>query len=322
MHPSKWQYFVESLCAPLSLEEAGDPQYWALNAPTEESLWLALREACAAPHYWMRSEPRPFDMDSDVVAMVRSVTEDSEIMAWWRAPIDRNNQRSVEWIDDHPSLNAPQVERTSLEQWVRRASTESGNGPWWSAPLPPTAIHTSRATTFAPAVHLIADEDDHGFDHTRIHVLSPLSTRTRIYEIASRDDWVALVDSAPVDVSRSRDENWGNRAPTYRPFPLPPRQSELPQTHLVDSQLGDHRRTLRWRPPHDQRLPATGRYSHRDGNRKHDDRRVGSRRNGLAERSRGERRVDARLRTARRHHLVFGDEEPAVVASLEWCFHR
>lgn len=75
MHPSKWQYFVESLCADLSQEEAGDPHYWALHPPTEESLWRALWEACAATHYWMQSEPRPFDMDSEVVAVVRSVDE-------------------------------------------------------------------------------------------------------------------------------------------------------------------------------------------------------------------------------------------------------
>lgn len=231
MRPTKWEYFVAALCEEVDPAYESDPQYWEQNPPKEAELWRAMWSAANATHYFHQSTPRPpFEPAPVVPEVVRSALRNNDNMAWWDTPIDRAAQRVVEWLEDAPAPLGQGNLSEDLSEWALQASQENGNGPWWSAPLAPSVIRTSRSTQFAPAVHLVADEDDMGRESARIHVASPIPPGTRIYEVSSAADWVALVDSAPLDVSVSRDENWGERAPEYRPFPLPARRSRRPAT--------------------------------------------------------------------------------------------
>ncbi|WP_147436260.1 hypothetical protein [Mycetocola manganoxydans] len=231
VRPTKWEYFVGALCDDVDLECASDRQFWEKNPPEEAQLWRALWSAANATHYFHQSTPHPpFEPSSAVPDVVRSVLENCDSTVWWDTPIDRVDQRIVEWLEDDPTPLGQGGLSEALSEWTLRASQEGGDGPWWSAPLGPSVIRTSRSTPFAPAVHLVADEDDMGRNRARIHVASPIPSDARIYEISSASDWVALVDSAPLDVSISRDENWGERAPIYQPFPLPALRSKRPAT--------------------------------------------------------------------------------------------
>src|SRR5690606_26056022 len=110
--------------------------------------------------------------------------------------------------------------RTTLSEWRRAVADEEARARrdrpadpranysafWWSTP-PYGLPSTSPALDWLGATGLILTEDDQGWESAAIWPVEPKSA-VRVFEIATSEDWVRLVETAPVDVTRSKLHDW------------------------------------------------------------------------------------------------------------------
>lgn len=183
---------------------------------SEGTVWAALYNAAQYPHAWTLHDPdENMGVQPSSVKSVDRALADEGISSWWDSPMDRSNQRAVEWIGTYPEPLATGSPVDALQRWTLAESTEPTSR-WWTVPLAPSVLITTRGTSFVPAIQLVGTEDDLGRSHALVHSASEIPASARVYEVSNAQDWRALVEFAPLDVTASRREVWGWREPTSR----------------------------------------------------------------------------------------------------------
>jgi hypothetical protein len=140
---------------------------------------------------------------------------------WWESAMDPERQRYTQFLGDQP-LDHPHLsggaERVAAwcedtagrETSLRREPLEpfgAWSGRWWSDPALSGLPVTTRAVSGLGALRLSLVEDSLGWETARCWPLRPRSG-VRVYEVDGPDAWSALVTRYPLDVTRSRRNDW------------------------------------------------------------------------------------------------------------------
>jgi len=140
---------------------------------------------------------------------------------WWTAPVDRDRQRYVQFLDQQPLPEpAPTGAAETIAAWLvstledERAAHDRPadpaapySGRWWSTPALSRLLVTTRALPALGAVRLALAEDGLGWQSARCWPAVP-DDGARVYEIRGPGQWAELVDRYPLDVSKSRRHDW------------------------------------------------------------------------------------------------------------------
>lgn len=185
-----------------------------------EFVWESINAAAQTEPPFYAGEPNDYyRVSADQVADIRAALAREDISGWWDAPMDRRDQRAVRFPDDGEFAFPPEDLLSGLKRWVHDATTMTGDGAWGTLPAGPSVFITTRSLTpLAPAVELVGAEDELGWQRALIYCASEVSENARVYEVGSAEDWIALVDAAPLDVTSSRRSNWGIPDPHARWF--------------------------------------------------------------------------------------------------------
>jgi hypothetical protein len=199
------------------------------GVPFDESALLAgLVAAVDFISYWGApdAEDRGF-ADAPARAALRPVAEAVAVAAasvagvrWWVEPVDRSCQRYAQFLDE-PALPEPQLTGAPdlLRAWLADARDEerphdqledparSASGGWWSSPATSGLPVTTRGLPALGAIRLALAEDGFGWKLARCWPVTPQAS-ARVYEIRRPEQWAALVEHYPLDVSRSRRHDW------------------------------------------------------------------------------------------------------------------
>jgi hypothetical protein len=195
----------------------------------ELALLAVLAEPVMAARYWQEPEDEDIALAAPgvrdaLLPIARAVTA-APGARWWPTEIARDDQRYVEWVDEHDRAPDLTVTRARLASWRGDTIEDEGrerpqdpaapeSGYWWSAPIlwwaapgisPLTS--TSRSIPGIGAVGLDLVEDPHDWSEARCW---PIAARSgaRICEISGPDDWTDLAGRYPLDVSSSRRHDW------------------------------------------------------------------------------------------------------------------
>lgn len=215
--PDATSRLAEALSAPGLLDIAREAD--------GDSLRAALTESVDAARYWQAPDETDRVLNDarvrDALVPVAEVVASLPDAAWWSTPLDRANQRYVQWLDETP-LEPPALTGAiaNLARWraatradesraVERPRNVTANfsGNWWSAPMLVPLVTTTRALPALGAVKLALTEDGFGWESARVWPLQP-SSECQVFEITGPDAWVELVGRYPMDVSLSRRHDW------------------------------------------------------------------------------------------------------------------
>jgi len=193
--------------------------------PIDAALLLdALEAAVGNARYW---QP-PHETDVLVATpRIRSALEpvarqiaESAHSVWWRSPVQLDDQRHVQWLDDDAGQPAPsfigaarRLDRWRTETQREEAATDdrpaaaSYSGSWWSIPARAALATTTRGGTDSGPLGLRLVEDAFGWTEGLVRPLR--TTRPpRVYEITGPEAWSTLVARFPMNVSLSRRQDW------------------------------------------------------------------------------------------------------------------
>lgn len=120
---------------------------------------------------------------------------------------ERGSQIAVAWLGTFSEPLPVSPPLGDLERWCAMASGAEGRPEWWSIPLMPQVLTTSRAVGEG-SLSVFAPEDDLGRSAARLYRCHT-SDADRVYEVDSMESWRALIDRFPMDVTRSRRDIWG-----------------------------------------------------------------------------------------------------------------
>lgn len=120
---------------------------------------------------------------------------------------ERASQIAVAWLGTFPEPLPVSPPLEDLERWCATASGDEDQPEWWSIPLMPQVLTTSRAVGEG-SLSLFAPEDDLGRAEALLYRCQT-SDADRVYEVDSLESWRALIDQFPMDVTPSRRHIWG-----------------------------------------------------------------------------------------------------------------
>jgi hypothetical protein len=196
-----------------------------ISATTDElALLAALGETVDSARYW--GPPDEEDLALSDPAVREALLPAAQAVAaapaarWWSAPVERDRQQYVEWLDEHdysPALTGAAAElaawRSDMLEDERSAQkrpedpSAAFGGNWWSAPIPSLLPETTRSIPGIGAVGLVLVEDGFGWRNACCWPVRP-QPGARIYEIFGPAQWINLVGSYPLDVSKARRHEW------------------------------------------------------------------------------------------------------------------
>ena len=158
--------------------------------------------------------------------------------SWWWDPLAADQQR---WLScDHGADGLPrgeaielalardvekeieaQVDKQNLAFYKASLRHDNYSGEWWSAPLGPEMVYTSRSGPGdLPCIEIATMEDPLGPETFQIWAVE-FDPKARVYEVKAPEDWARLVDLAPLDVTVRRDPDWSRWAGHHGPWFLP-----------------------------------------------------------------------------------------------------
>jgi hypothetical protein len=178
--------------------------------------------------YWQSSHSWQQPLAADEIGAVlepvaRAVTA-APATRWWSGPVDRDRQQYAQFLSrdgdfdmEPPALTgaADRVARWREQSAEReRAAARLPSDPaanytdwWWSAPALAGLISTTRSVPGLGALRLSLVEDSLGWPEALCWPLTPRSA-ARVYEIRGPQDWTALVERYPFEVTKSRWHDW------------------------------------------------------------------------------------------------------------------
>lgn len=122
---------------------------------------------------------------------------------YWPSVFQHVGQTALYW-GPCETFRTEQLWQRDLDTW-----TEHAVGPWGPAwDSAPQTRRTTRSTPYLPAFGLVSDEDDIGVDIATVLPVTVPAEELAIYEVDTKQDWVALVEFAPLDVTSSRQPEW------------------------------------------------------------------------------------------------------------------
>ncbi|MBF4609483.1 hypothetical protein [Curtobacterium sp. VKM Ac-1393] len=122
-------------------------------------------------------------------------------------PLEKKSQVAIAWLGEFAEPLPVSAPNEDIRHWCARAAGLESRPEWWSLPLMPQVLTTSRAVGEG-SLSLFAPEDDLGRLEAQLYQHESLET-DRVYEISSPSSWCALVDAFPLDVTASRRNTWG-----------------------------------------------------------------------------------------------------------------
>ena len=139
---------------------------------------------------------------------------------WWVEPVDRVCQRYAQFLDE-AALPEPRLTGAAelMRAWLadarddERSHDQPGNparsasGGWWSSPATSGLVVTTRGLPALGAVRLALAEDGSGGRLARCWPVTPQGD-ARVYEVRGPEQWAALAERYPLDVSNSRRHDW------------------------------------------------------------------------------------------------------------------
>jgi hypothetical protein len=199
------------------------------GVPFDESALLAgLVAAVDFVSYWgeQDAEDRGF-ADAAAREALRPVAQAVAVAAasvagvcWWVEPVDRSCQRYAQFLDE-PALPEPQLTGAAglVRAWLADARDDERShdraedparavsGGWWSSPATSGLLVTTRGLPGLGAIRLALVEDGFGWRLAHCWPVMPRGD-ARVYEVGGPEQWAALVERYPLDVSRSRRHDW------------------------------------------------------------------------------------------------------------------
>lgn len=189
------------------------------KAPTPATVWEAIHGVMEQMHYFHLNDPELEQYATSAeIESVRIGLAELGISAEWSAPFAPERQRIVcmkHTREPLPDANPyPGDPRPRLVEFM--ADARRPHGVWWTPPLTYHVQQTSSPLPTLPASDLLGGEDDFGAAIANVRPALRATGDLNIKEIDSVADWLDLVRSAPVDVTRSRERNWGMLEPGLR----------------------------------------------------------------------------------------------------------
>jgi hypothetical protein len=214
----------------------------ATRARLVQSDWLmaALAEAVTWAMYWQPPDAEDVLLEDprvvDALIPVATVIAAAVAVNWWTSPMCPDQQHCVAWLEpgqsrgQPPALEGAPAQLAAWRAETRREERRAHNLPsdpaapysgwWWSTPRLTELVTTTRNLGALPAVQLALVEDPPGFERARVARLQP-AHGLRIFEIASPQDWIELVQRYPIDVSWSRRHDWWRVTRCSGPWLIP-----------------------------------------------------------------------------------------------------
>ncbi|AWB88808.1 hypothetical protein [Homoserinimonas hongtaonis] len=195
------------------------------NDFNDEAVRECLFDATSSAMYWQ--PPDEVDLLLASPAIVAALTPvarrvaASPASAWWRSPVDLDNQHYVQWTGD-PTIDPPLLSGAAdrVAAWKAKSLASERNaaamsaelssrwtGAWWSTPAHANLVTTTCGLPELGAANLAFIEDTLGWTTATVWPLRP-GSGCRVYEITGPDAWTALVGRYPLDVTRSRRPDW------------------------------------------------------------------------------------------------------------------
>jgi hypothetical protein len=177
------------------------------------------------------------DVARDALRPLAVALVESSAAAHWWDPVDRANQRHIQW-NDEPFPGGIEVaeaihecsahERTENEAGLARgvptvpAGTRIG-AHWWSAPSFTTLTSTTPSVSDIPALGLLSFVDvGRPWGETQATIWSlEISASARVLEIVKPSDWQRLVEEHPRDVTGTHNGEWRYWGGETGPWRLP-----------------------------------------------------------------------------------------------------
>lgn len=191
----------------------------------EDDVFDALRRSVDNAAYW----EQPFDTDEigaadDTFRPIAERVLHSSGIDWWRAAVALDDQWYVDLQDARDAARPPALtgSAAALARWrdeeadaaeSMRAAFRGGHGSeivtgtWWSAPIVPGLVPTTRALPHRGPAGLWLVEDELGWRRARCWPVRP-AREPRVYEVHGPDDWAQLARAYPLDVTDSRSPDW------------------------------------------------------------------------------------------------------------------
>lgn len=202
-----------------------------LRRITPVDLVEAMADVVSAARYWQEPSGRQLlaaraELQSGLRRVAQRICADPRL-AWWAAPMDRDDQllaRTWDTAEVGRAIPRDEVVTDSAELlrrwrmpsparrwWQRRAPSQVNQhfddaAVWWSTPPYGLAV-TTRALVHGAPARLWWREDDLGPDRAgsrRVRVPAD----ARVLEIGTEHDWIDLCRRFPLEVTASRAENW------------------------------------------------------------------------------------------------------------------
>lgn len=195
-----------------------------LSEPDERAVLRALAAAVDTALYWQ--EPSGEDVLAAApelhapLARVATLLANSPHSAWWAAPLARDEQWVVDFLETPAGPAAQGTIAEILERWhtaqvdeeddaSRNRPADLGaawSGTWWSKP-PNGVTRTTRGLGLSGPVGLRLVEDGMGWKKAAVHRIH-IPRDARVYEIGSPQSWAELCRRYPLEVTASRRHNW------------------------------------------------------------------------------------------------------------------
>lgn len=198
----------------------------AALAGDEAAVFEALGWTVDVAQYW--GEP---DAEDRALAAAEGVREAlrpvaaavlaAPVSRWWGTPVDLERQRYAQFLGgnplDEPALSgaagrvaawrADTVRKEESLKGTRQEPLGAWSREWWSDPALSGLPVTTRALPGLGAARLALVEDGLGWKSARCWPLRPRAG-ARIYEVDGPGAWASLVARYPLDVTRSRRQDW------------------------------------------------------------------------------------------------------------------
>lgn len=130
---------------------------------------------------------------------------------WWSQPIDLHGQAIVKWGSAQPISLRLEGVAPALTQWCEEATGDASHGgEWWSLPISPSIVTTTRIYAGAPT-EVRTREGSFGEEEATIYSVDANPSRP-VLELNDGGTWIDLVNRFPLNVTESRGAAWGSYA--------------------------------------------------------------------------------------------------------------
>ena len=196
------------------------------------------------------------DMARNALRPLSGSLVDSSATAQWWDPVDRANQRHIQWSDvpfprgieiDEAIHEAMTKERMDNERGLLRGVPKVPSGTrigahWWSTPSFTMLTSTTPSVSDIPALGLLGFVDVwRPWGEAQATIWSvEVSESARVLEIVEPGDWQRLVEEHPRDVTGTHNGEWRYWSGKTGPWRLPDWESAAGQYDGVHVTIGGY----------------------------------------------------------------------------------